>query len=170
MATSTHVQSSTIETSQSNTNSSPYVVPLQIGGKEVLTSQTFQVTNPSTGTVLYSASSASVEDAITAVETAHAAFPSWANVRPSAKRDIFLRAAEILEKRGEELAGYMQEETGADGFWSGGFNVPVAAEGLRDIAGRIASIQGTVPVTGSGETDAYVYRVPFGVILGIAPW
>ena len=149
---------------------SHYVVPLQINGKDTLTSQTFPVTSPTTGKVIYEAASASVEDAISAVEAAQAAFGSWANVRPSRRRDIFLRAADILERRSSELAQYMQEETGADEFWSSGFNILVAAEGLRDVAGRIASIQGTIPATGSSDTTAFVYKVPYGVVLGIAPW
>lgn len=73
-------------------------VPLIIGGRDVLGAQTFTVHNPAGGEV-WEASGASVEDATRAVEAAQAAFPSWSKTKPARRRDIFLRAAEIFEKR-----------------------------------------------------------------------
>ena len=150
--------------------SSEYVIPLQINGKEVTTDTTFDVVNPATGKVTWKCSSASKEDAVKAVEAAQAAFPAWSRTKPSKRRDIFLKAAEVLERRGEELGEYMMTETGAQPMFAGGFNVPTSVEMLRDVAGRIVTIAGSVPVCGEEGTSAIVYREPYGVVLGIAPW
>lgn len=147
-----------------------YVVPLLINGQDVLVSKTFEVSSPATGKVIHKACSASVENATEAVTAAQKAFPAWRDLSPPKKRDIFLNAANVLQKRGEELGEYMMSETGAGEFWSTGFNVPLAADMLRDIAGRISGIQGSVPVTNDPSRSALVFKEPYGVILGIAPW
>jgi acyl-CoA reductase-like NAD-dependent aldehyde dehydrogenase len=111
-----------------------------------------------------------VADALTAVESAQKAFQSWKKTKPTARRDIFLEAAKIVEKRGEELGKYMMDETAASEFWGSGFNVPLAVDMLKDVAGRIPSIQGSVPIPGAEGKSAMVWKEPYGVILGIAPW
>lgn len=151
-------------------NAAIYTVPAQINGKEIVFQDTFEVISPTTGKLLHYCSSASVSDAISAIEAAQAAFPAWRNTTPAARRSIFLKTADILEKRGKEFAQYMSEETGALDMFAGRFNIPVSAEQLRDIAGRIPSLVGTVPATGNPGTGAIVSKEPYGVILGIAPW
>lgn len=145
-------------------------VPLQINGKDVTTSKTFDITAPSTGKVIYKASSASIPDAIKAVEAAEAAFESWTNTPPGVKRNIFLKAADILERRTEEVGKWDEEETAAPTFYASGFDIPNAVNGLRDVAGKISSIVGTVPALQDPTRSAMVMKEPYGVILAIAPW
>jgi acyl-CoA reductase-like NAD-dependent aldehyde dehydrogenase len=145
-------------------------VPLQINGKDVHTSKTFDVLNPSTGKIIHQASSASVADATRAVEAAEAAFEAWADTPPDVKRNIFLKAADILEKRTQEVGKWEEEEVGATTFFASGFDVPVAVNGLRDVAGRISSIAGTIPALSDPKRSAMVIKEPYGVILAIAPW
>ena len=147
-----------------------YTVPLLIDGKEVTTSATFAVTSPSTHKQIWQASSASLDNVKSAVEAAQAAFRPWAKTKPSARRAIFLKAAEILQARGEELGRYMMEETGAEAPFSSGFNVPLAAEMIRDVAGRISTVMGSIPTCSDERTSALVVKEPYGVVLGIAPW
>jgi acyl-CoA reductase-like NAD-dependent aldehyde dehydrogenase len=148
-----------------------FTVPLQINGKDIITTtKTINVTAPSTGKVIHKACSASTSDAIKAVEAAEAAFQSWANTPPDVKRNIFLKAADILEQRTEEVAKWEKEEAGATTFYASGFDIPNAVNGLRDVAGRISSIVGTVPALQDSTRSAIVRKEPYGVILGIAPW
>jgi acyl-CoA reductase-like NAD-dependent aldehyde dehydrogenase len=63
----------------------------------------------------------------------------------------------------------MIEETGAATSWAD-FNLSLAPELLRDVAGRISSIAGSIPSTSAEDTRALVYKEPYGVILAIAPW
>ena len=150
--------------------SSAYTVPLQINGKEVETTNTFDVVDPSTGKTIWKSASASKEDAINAIEAAQAAFPAWSRTKPSARRDIFLKAADILASRRDELSEYMVTETGSTAAFAGGFNVPSSVEMLKDVAGRIITISASVPVCGEEGKSAIVYKEPYGVVLGIAPW
>ncbi|KFY55172.1 hypothetical protein V496_07072 [Pseudogymnoascus sp. VKM F-4515 (FW-2607)] len=146
-----------------------YTIPAQINGEEVILSSTFDVHSPISGSLIHHCSSASVADALSAVAAAHSAFSAWRDLAPAAKRDIFLKTAEIFKSRKEELLRYMIDETGANEFWSN-FNISLATDILTDIAGRISSRKGDAPITGNPETSAIVYKEPFGVILGIAPW
>jgi acyl-CoA reductase-like NAD-dependent aldehyde dehydrogenase len=147
-----------------------YTIPAIIGGNDVHTSSTFDVISPATGKLLHKCSSVSVEEAIQAVEAAEKALPGWKATLPGKRRDIFLKAADILDKRAQELGKYMEDETGSSAFWAGGFNVPVSSDGLRDIAGRISSLAGMMPTMSDPGKTALIYKEPFGVILGIAPW
>src|ERR1041384_507149 len=52
------------------------------------------------------------EDATRALEAARAAFPEWSNTPPSVRRKIFLKAADIMERRQDELVKAMMEEVG----------------------------------------------------------
>jgi acyl-CoA reductase-like NAD-dependent aldehyde dehydrogenase len=147
-----------------------YTVPAIIGGKDVHTSSSFDVISPATGKLLHKCCSVSVEEAIQAVEAAEKALPAWRETLPGKRRDIFLKAADILDKRAKELGKYMEDETGSTEFWAGGFNVPVSSDGLRDLAGRITSLAGMIPTMADPGRSALVYKEPFGVIMGIAPW
>ncbi|KAK3676579.1 hypothetical protein LTR78_003353 [Recurvomyces mirabilis] len=145
-------------------------VPLWIAGEEVTSNTTpFDVVSPTTSQKLWSASGTTPDQAIEAVDKAQEAFKSWRRTKPAAIRTILLKAADIMEKRQEELASYMKEETGAlDAF--AGFNMMTTIENLRDVAGRAANIMGVIPQTGTAGQGALVFKEPMGVILGIAPW
>ncbi|KAH8820770.1 Aldehyde/histidinol dehydrogenase [Xylogone sp. PMI_703] len=144
-------------------------VPLIIDGKQVTTDASFDVHNPSTGKVLWRSSTASPHDAVAAVESAQSAFPGWSKTKPAYRRDLFLRAANIFEQRGEELARFMKEETGAEDRFID-FNLVSCVEMLRDLAGRISSIAGSVPTLSQDGSSGIIYMEPYGVVLGIAPW
>ncbi|KAI9743771.1 MAG: hypothetical protein M1818_002504 [Claussenomyces sp. TS43310] len=146
------------------------VVPLIINGKEETGTSTFDVVSPYTNTTCWKASSATPRDAIRAVEAAEAAFPAWSQKKPTERRDILLRAADILESRLEQNAELMRTEMGADVGASQFFIVPLGIRMLRDTAGRITSICGSVPVVEQEGQSAIVYKEAMGVILGIVPW
>ena len=149
--------------------SSTLTIPIQINGEELTTEHTLEVINPATGKVLWHSAAASVKDAISAVEAAQAAFPAWSRTKPSTRRDIFLKAADVFARRSEELSSYMMEETGAVQAYAS-FNTHNSVEMLKDIAGRIVTISGSVPVCGAEGTSAMLLKEPYGVVLGIAPW
>lgn len=144
-------------------------VPLRVNGRDVWTERRFPTINPGTGEVVASVSGAFVLEAEAAATSAQAAFHAWSHSKPEKRRDIFLRAADTLEQRSAELCRYMQAETGASDMWCQ-FNVRTSAEMLRDVAGRIATIQGFIPETSDEGRTALVYKEPWGVILAIAPW
>ena len=145
------------------------IVPLIINGKDIPTESCFAVTNPRTGQEVWQSSSAATTDAVEAVESAQAALPAWSKTKPAARRDILLRAAELFEQRNEELRQYQINETGADEKFVD-WILPLTVEQLKDVAGRVTSIQGSVPTISEEGRSVIVYKEPYGVILGIAPW
>ncbi|CAM1504473.1 Fc.00g020640.m01.CDS01 [Cosmosporella sp. VM-42] len=151
------------------TNESTYTVPFLINGNEHQSEQHFDVVSPATGEVVHRCSGATVDDAIIAVNAAAEALKSWRKVPPVERRDIFLKAAEVMERRRTELAVYMDDETGCGKGWAD-FNLDVAIDFIKDVAGRIATIEGSFPTTMSPGTSAIVLPEPYGVVLAIAPW
>lgn len=153
-----------------NSTNPGFTVPLLINGHEETTPNTFPVTSPYTNTTIWTASAATPQDAIRAVEAASAAFPSWSQTKPTVRRDILLKAADLLEARLNMNAEYMRQEMGADVGASAGFVVPLAVRMLREVASRITSICGSVPVVETEGQSAIVFKEAMGVILGIVPW
>lgn len=151
------------------TSEAVHTVPAYINGAELPLSTAFDVHSPSANTFIHRSASATVDDALSAVTAAQAAFPAWRDLPPSAKRDIFLKTAEIFKSRADELTKYMVDETGSDAGWAA-FNVNLATDMLVDVAGRVSSIKGDFPTTSDPGTSAIVYKEPYGVILAIAPW
>ena len=153
-----------------NGHNASFTVPLLIDGKEVLSPTTFPVVSPSNSETLWQCSSASVKDAIAAVDAASAAFPAWSKTKPSFRRSIFLKAADLLDKRENECHDYLMRETGATEPFAK-FNTITTAEMLRDVSGRIEqALHGEIPVCAQEGTEALVVKEPFGVVLGVAPW
>jgi acyl-CoA reductase-like NAD-dependent aldehyde dehydrogenase len=149
---------------------SSYTVPLLINGKEVTTQTTFSVTSPTTHEKIWQSSSASLDDVKAATSAAQAAFPAWSKIKPTAKRAIFMKAADIIDSRADELADYMKIETGAISPFANGFNVPKCADMLRDVAGRLSTVMGSIPTCEEEGTSALIVKEPIGTVLAIAPW
>lgn len=148
---------------------SNYSVPFLIDGKEVHPSKNFDVVSPATGKTVHKCGAATSAEVQSAVDAAAKAFKTWRNTTPAARRAIFIKAAEIMERRKEELINYMVDETGCPAGW-GEFNIKVSKDILTDVAGRIPVLEGAVPATDDPNLGALVLKEPFGVVLAIAPW
>jgi acyl-CoA reductase-like NAD-dependent aldehyde dehydrogenase len=146
------------------------VVPLWINGEEKAGASSFEVISPQLGTACWLAATASKHEVIEAIVAAQGAFPSWSKTKPSKRVEILLRAADIMEHNIDEYAGFMATEMGADIGVAKLFVTPLSIRMLRDIASRISSICGTVPVCQEDGTSCIVYKEPYGVTLGIVPW
>lgn len=143
------------------------ILPLIINNESVVKDTQFDVTNPATSEVLHRSTGASVDDANRAVAAAKAAFPAWSSMKPYDRRDIMMKAADIMAARKEELIKYQMEETGAgrpfvEVTHTMGVNL------IKDFAARISTIEGGVPA--AAQDNAIVFKEPYGVVLGIAPW
>ncbi len=87
---------------------------MYIGGQwvDAADGQYFDDLNPYTGELYARIPAGKREDATRAIEAAQAAFPDWANCPPAVRRGIFLKAADIMERRKDELVRVMMEEAG----------------------------------------------------------
>ncbi|HEY7259795.1 MAG TPA: aldehyde dehydrogenase family protein, partial [Gaiellales bacterium] len=72
----------------------------------------FDDTDPYTGDVVAHVAAGTRDDARRAVEAAAAAFPEWSHTPPVVRQGIFLKAADILESRRDEVVSWLARETG----------------------------------------------------------
>ncbi|KAK4145529.1 aldehyde dehydrogenase domain-containing protein [Dichotomopilus funicola] len=144
-------------------------VPFIINGKDVHPERTFDVVSPATGKVIHAAASASEADVRAAVDSAAAAFQKWKTALPKTRRDILLKAADVMLARNDELRDYMSAETGCPHKWSNR-NLEIGRDFLIDVAGRLSGLEGSMATPEHADSGAMVLKEPFGVTLAIAPW
>jgi acyl-CoA reductase-like NAD-dependent aldehyde dehydrogenase len=141
-----------------------------IGGEWIDASggSTFEDLDPFTGDVVARVPAGAREDARLAVEAAAAAFPAWAQAPPAQRQQIFLKAADILERRAEEVASWLIRETGS-AFGFSMFQLHFVPGLFRQAAAlAYAPIGEVIP----SDTGAFAMglRRPVGVVGAIAPW
>jgi acyl-CoA reductase-like NAD-dependent aldehyde dehydrogenase len=132
-------------------------------------SATFPVSNPLNDQLVASVAAGTAADAAAAVAAAAAAFPAWAAMSPGARQALFLKAAEIVERRTEELVRLMALEGGASRAFST-FQIRLSAAMLRQAAGWGYLPQGEVIQSDTPGRTATVTRKPLGVVAGFTPW
>jgi aldehyde dehydrogenase (NAD+) len=142
-----------------------------IGGKWVdsTSGETFDDLNPYTGETYAQVPAGTREDARQAIDAASAAFPDWATSPPGMRRQIFLKAADIMERRSDELVKAMMEEVGGTigismfqmGFVPGLYRM--ASNGGYDVKGEV------IP---ADHKDSFfmAVRQPAGVVACFAPF
>ena len=147
------------------------VLGLFIGHEEVQASNgaTFERRNPISGDVATRAAAATVDDAITAVDAATAAFPAWSRSSPRERRTILSKAADLLTSKAPLFVEAMGAEIGATAGWAQ-FNVMLASDMLREAAALTTQITGEVIPSNRPGSLAMAVRQPAGVVLSIAPW
>jgi acyl-CoA reductase-like NAD-dependent aldehyde dehydrogenase len=144
---------------------------MYIDGKWVESSsgKTFEDHNPFTGAVYANVPAGNAEDARSAIDAAKAAFPEWAATPPAAKRQIFLKAADVMESRQDDLVKAMMEEVGGTigismfqmGFVPGLFRM--AASAAYDVKGEV------IPADHANSFFMAI-RQPAGVVACFAPF
>jgi acyl-CoA reductase-like NAD-dependent aldehyde dehydrogenase len=140
-----------------------------IGGEWTKSSRLFDDLDPYRGTVVARVPAGTRADAARAVDAAAAAFPAWAELPPAGKQELFLRAADIVERRKDEIVALLAAETGcASGF--AGFQVLTATRLLRQAANWGYLPAGEVIRSDTPGTFALALRRPLGVVAGISPW
>jgi acyl-CoA reductase-like NAD-dependent aldehyde dehydrogenase len=105
----------------------------------------------------------------TIVEGAAAAFESWSNLGPNARRKLLNQAADVIESRADQFVELMAEELRASEPWAR-FNVMLGAGMVREAAALTTQITGEVIPSDKPGLLSMALREPVGVVLGIAPW
>ncbi|MFD9739969.1 aldehyde dehydrogenase family protein [Umezawaea sp. NPDC059074] len=144
---------------------------LFIGGEDVpaLDGRTTQDLNPYTGEVYATVAAGGAADITRAVDAAEAAFPAWAATPPSARRAIFLKAADVFEARTADAIAVMAGEVGGVAGWAG-FNAALATNILREAAAAISQPVGEVLTSDTGGQLSLAVRQPVGVVGAFSPW
>ncbi|MCX5329410.1 MULTISPECIES: aldehyde dehydrogenase family protein [unclassified Streptomyces] len=149
----------------------PITRELFIGGKDepAASGRRAEDVNPYTGEVYATVAAAGTEDVRRAVDAADAAFPEWAALAPFARRAILLKAADLLDGKGDQVAELMAHEAGGTRPWAH-FNVYLAANMLREAAAAVTAPRGEVLTAQEQGALGLAVREPVGVVAAFAPW
>ena len=125
--------------------------------------------NPYTGEVFARVPSGKRGDARRAIEAAAAAFPAWSNTLPAERQALFLKAADILQKKQNEIVTILAEETGCT-FGFAMFQTMFTPGLLREAASQVHNPIGEIIPADLPGAFYMAIRQPVGVVAGIAPW
>src|SRR6266480_3321048 len=144
---------------------------LYIGGswRPASDQQRIEVNDPATGEVIATVASASVQDALGAVDAAAEAFRPWAARPPRERSEILREAFQLMLRDREKLAELMVRENGKPLTEARG-EVTYAAEFFRWFSEEAVRNIGSVSISPSGANRILVEHQPIGVSVLVTPW
>jgi succinate-semialdehyde dehydrogenase/glutarate-semialdehyde dehydrogenase len=144
---------------------------LYVGGswRPASDQQRIEVSDPATGEVIATVASASIQDALAAVDAAFEAFGPWAARPPRERSDILRKAFELMIRDREKLAELMVRENGKTLTEARG-EVTYAAEFFRWFSEEAVRNIGSVSISPSGANRILVEHQPIGVSVLVTPW
>jgi len=131
------------------------------------------VFEPSTGEVLCTVPSATLDDAAAAVTAAREAFDDkrWRGMLPGEREKIMLRLADLVDAHFDELCMLESLDVGKPLSWTKIIDVPEVSRYTRYMAGFCTRIDGRTTHTSiPGDLFTYTLEQPVGVVVGIIPW
>ena len=128
-----------------------------------------EVFNPATGEVQAKVPFANADEVAGAIDSAAAAFPGWAATPPVRRAQVMFRAAALIERHRDELAGLITAEHGktlddARGSIGRGLDVVQFACGIAEL------LKGEITENVGPGIDSWTVRQPLGVSAGITPF
>ena len=124
--------------------------------------QRIDVTDPATAEVIATVASASVPDALKAVEAADRAFRPWAARPPRERAEMLRKTFELMMRDQDKLAELMVRENGKTLAEARG-EVAYAAEFFRWFSEEAVRNIGSVSIAPSGANRILVEHQPIGV-------
>jgi len=163
--------SAVVSDEKAATKTAPREYQQFIGGKWVAAAngKTNPDQDPYSGDTFATVPASGREDARRAVDAAQAAFPVWWKTPPGEKQRLFLKAADILERRQMEVVGLLAAETGCT-FGFGMFQTIFTPNLLRQAASLPYQPTGEVLPADLPGAFYMGLRQPVGVVAGLAPW
>ncbi|MBK7530726.1 aldehyde dehydrogenase family protein [Piscinibacter sp.] len=142
-----------------------------IGGKFVkpLKGQYFDVITPISGKVYTKAARSGAEDVELALDAAHAATATWAATSAGERAGILLKIADRIEQNLERLAYAETVDNGKPIRETLNADIPLAVDHFRYFAGCLRAQEGALSEI-DGNTIAYHFHEPLGVVGQIIPW
>ena len=144
---------------------------LWIGGKWRKASDggRFDVTDPATEKTIASVASATVDDAIAAVDAAQGAFADWAGRKPRERAEILRKAYELIMRDAERFAKLITLENGKALSDSRG-EVAYSAEFFRWYAEEAVRNIGQISTAPASGARIVAQHKPAGVAVLVTPW
>ena len=142
-----------------------------IGGQFVapVKGQYFDVISPVNGKVYTQAARSTAEDIDLALDAAHAAADAWGKTSATERSNILLKIADRLEANLELLAYAETVDNGKPIRETLNADIPLAVDHFRYFAGCLRGEEGSISEI-DGNTVAYHFKEPLGVVGQIIPW
>lgn len=142
-----------------------------IGGNwvEPVKGQYFTNHSPVNGEAICEIPRSTAEDIDLAADAAHAAREAWGQTSVTARSNVLLKIADVMEANLELLAVAETWDNGKAVRETLAADIPLAADHFRYFAGCIRAQEGTIGEIDNG-TVAYHFHEPLGVVGQIIPW
>jgi aldehyde dehydrogenase len=142
-----------------------------IGGKFVAPAggQYFDVITPITGKPYTKAARSGPEDIERALDAAHAAADAWGRTPPATRAGVLLKIADRIEQNLELLAYAETVDNGKPMRETLNADLPLTVDHFRYFAGCLRAQEGSLSEI-DGNTVAYHFHEPLGVVGQIIPW
>ncbi|MBT4206225.1 MAG: aldehyde dehydrogenase family protein, partial [Proteobacteria bacterium] len=124
---------------------------------------------PITGEFLCEVARSDSSDIESALEAAHAAFPSWGKSSATDRAKVLNKIADVMEENLHLLAAAESLDNGKAVREAVAADIPLAIDHFRYFAGCIRAEEGSVSEL-NADTYAYHYKEPLGVVGQIIPW
>ncbi len=131
--------------------------------------QYFDVISPINGKVFTQAARSGAADIERALDAAHAAKDKWAATSAGERANILLKIADRLEQNLEKLAYAETVDNGKAIRETLNADIPLAVDHFRYFAGCLRAQEGSLSEI-DGNTIAYHFHEPLGVVGQIIPW
>ena len=142
-----------------------------IGGEYVAPSsgEYFENPSPVTGQTFTEVARGNADDIERALDAAHGAAPAWGRTSVTERANILNKIADRMEAHLEELAVIETWENGKPVRETLAADIPLAIDHFRYFAGAIRAQEGSISEI-DGDTIAYHFHEPLGVVGQIIPW
>jgi len=142
-----------------------------IGGEFVapVEGEYFDVITPITGKPYTKAARSGAKDIERALDAAHAAADTWGRTSPTERSNILLKIADRLEANLELLAYAETVDNGKPIRETLNADIPLTIDHFRYFAGCVRAQEGGLSDI-DGDTVAYHFHEPLGVVGQIIPW
>ncbi|MFZ3141679.1 aldehyde dehydrogenase [Polaromonas sp.] len=129
----------------------------------------FEVITPITGQPYTKAARSGPEDIELALDAAHAAAGKWGKTPAAERANVLLKIADRIEQHLEALAYAETVDNGKAIRETLNADIPLTADHFRYFAGCLRSQEGSLSEI-DGDTIAYHFHEPLGVVGQIIPW
>lgn len=142
-----------------------------IGGEYVAPAngQYFENPSPVNGRTFTEVARGDADDIDRALDAAHGAAPAWGRTSVTERAIILNKIADRMEEHLEELAVAETWENGKPVRETLAADLPLAIDHFRYFAGAIRAQEGSISEI-DGDTIAYHFHEPLGVVGQIIPW
>ncbi|MGC5615011.1 acetaldehyde dehydrogenase ExaC [Georgenia sp. Z1491] len=129
----------------------------------------FENPSPLTGKTFCEVARGDADDIEAALDAAHAAAPAWGKTSATERAIILNKIADRIEENLEEIAVAETWENGKPVRETLAADIPLAIDHFRYFAGAIRAQEGSLTEI-DGDTIAYHFNEPLGVVGQIIPW